>query len=132
LACGGAVVVTVWDLIIDPILSGPTIRAWVWEAGGPYFGIPIHNYAGWLVTTFTVYLAYRTVEQRVRAAPRGPLSARVVALPVAAYGLMLAADLLSGVTPAALWLIGPAVMGPPLILAAWRLRRFRPEPAQAP
>jgi putative membrane protein len=132
LAFAGAVVVTVWDLVIDPILSGPTIRAWVWEAGGPYFSIPIHNYAGWLLTTFTVYLAYRAVEQRVRAAPRGPLSARVVALPVAAYGLMLAADLLSGVTPAALWLIGPAVMGPPLILAAWRLRRFRPEPAQAP
>jgi putative membrane protein len=132
LACAGAVVVTVWDLIIDPILSGPSIRAWVWETGGPYFGIPIHNYLGWLLTTFTVYLAYRAVEQRIRAAPRGPLSARVVALPIAAYGLMLAADLLSGVTPTALWLIGPAVMGPPLVFAAWRLRRLRPEPAQAP
>jgi uncharacterized membrane protein len=122
LACVGAVVMTVWDLIIDPILSGPSIRAWDWEAGGPYFGIPIQNYLGWLLTTFTVYVAYRAIEQRVRPELAGALSARVAALPVAAYGLMLAADLLSGVTPAALLLIGPAVMGPPLIIAAWRLR----------
>ena len=122
LACIGAIVMTVWDLVIDPILSGPSIRAWVWEPGGPYFGIPIHNYLGWLLTTFTVYLTYRAIEQRVRPAPASALSARVAALPIAAYGLMLVANLLSGVTPTALWLIGPAVMGPPLIIAAWRLR----------
>jgi len=57
LAAVSAVVMTLWDLVIDPILSGPSVRAWVWEAGGPYFGIPIQNYAGWLLTTFTVYLA---------------------------------------------------------------------------
>ena len=124
LACVGAVVMTLWDLVIDPILSGPSIRAWVWETGGPYFGIPIQNYLGWLLTTFTVFLTYRAVEQRVWAAPAGPLSAGVVALPVTAYGLMLAADLLSGVTPTWLWVIGPAVMGPPLIIAAWRLRQM--------
>lgn len=124
LACAGAVVMTVWDLVIDPILSGPTIRAWVWETGGPYFGIPIQNYLGWLLTTFTVYLAYRAIEQRFRPEPAGALSARVAALPVAAYGLMLAADLLSGVTPTALWMIGPVVMAPPLIIAAWRLREM--------
>jgi putative membrane protein len=122
LACIGAVVMTAWDLVIDPILSGPTIRAWVWDTAGPYFGIPVQNYLGWLLTTFTVYLTYRAIEQRARPSPAGAQSARVAALPVAAYGLMLAANLLSGVTPAALWLIGPAVMGPPLIIAAWRLR----------
>ena len=124
LACVGAVVMTLWDLVIDPILSGPSIRAWVWETGGPYFGIPIQNYLGWLLTTFTVFLTYRAVEQRVHAVPAGAMSAGVVALPVTAYGLMLAADLLSGVTPTWLWAIGPAVMGPPLIIAAWRLRRM--------
>ena len=124
LAAVGAVVMTAWDLVIDPILSGPSIRAWVWETGGPYFGIPIQNYVGWLLTTFTVYLAYRAIEQCVRATPAGPQGARVVALPVAAFGLMLAADLLSGVTPTALWIIGPAVMGPPLVVAVWRLGKM--------
>jgi putative membrane protein len=124
LAAAGAVVMTVWDLVIDPILSGPSVRAWIWESGGPYFGIPIQNYVGWLATTLTVYLAYRAIEQRSPPAPAGPMTYRIAALPVVAYGLMLAADLLSGVAPAALWLIAPAVMGPPLIVASWRIRQM--------
>lgn len=29
---------------------------WIWEHGGSYFGVPLHNYLGWLLTTFLVYL----------------------------------------------------------------------------
>jgi len=142
LAAASAVVMTAWDLVVDPILSGPSVRAWIWETGGPYFGIPIQNYAGWLLTTFTIYLAYRAFERRwgasagwqgggpVAAArpatPRfgteTPLGPGAAALPVAAYGLMLAANLLSGVTPGALVVVGPIVMGAPIVGAAWRLR----------
>jgi putative membrane protein len=122
LAALSAVVMTVWDLIVDPILAAPNVQAWIWERGGAYFGIPVQNYLGWLVTTFTVYLAYRAVEQRrpIRdyVAGIGPGAA---ALPVAAYGLMLAADLLSGVGPAQLIVIGPVAMGGPLAVASWRL-----------
>jgi uncharacterized membrane protein len=131
LAAVSAVVMTVWDLVIDPILSGPHVRAWIWDGGGQYLGVPIQNYAGWLLTTLTVYVAYRAVEQRVRSAPAGPLDGRVVALPLLAYGLMLAADLLSGITPPALAVIGPVVMGPPLIVAAWRLVNPAGKPAGA-
>jgi putative membrane protein len=53
-----------WDLVVDPILSGPTVGAWVWERGGPYYGVPLQNSLGWIVTTFTVYLLYRAVERR--------------------------------------------------------------------
>jgi putative membrane protein len=142
LAGASAAVMTLWDLVIDPILSGPSVKAWIWENGGPYFGIPIHNYLGWLLTTFTVYLAYRAIEQRWtgrssaaagsstpddgstegRGAPE-PIGPIVASLPVAAYGLMLAADLLSGVAPAGLALVGPVAMGLPLVPAAWRLVR---------
>jgi Carotenoid biosynthesis protein len=126
LAAGSALAMTVWDLVVDPILSGPSARAWVWESGGPYFGIPIQNYAGWLLTTFTVYLAYRAFEQRAAAgsgaaAGAAPLGVGAAALPVAAYGLMLVSDLLSGVEPAGVAVVGPLVMGPPVLLAAWRL-----------
>ena len=120
LAAVSAVVMTVWDLVVDPILSGPSARAWIWENGG-------QNYVGWLLTTFTVYLCYRAVEQRVAAAPLGPVGAAMAALAVAAYGLMLVSDLLSGVAPAGVAVIGPLVMGPPLLIAAWRLWRLRPE-----
>ena len=127
LAALSAVVMTAWDLVVDPILSGPYARAWIWENGGPYFGIPIQNYAGWLLTTFTVYLCYRAVEQRAAPAALGPVSPGVAALPVAAYGLMLVSNLLSGVAPAGVAIIGPLVMGPPLALAAWRIwRLWRP------
>jgi hypothetical protein len=86
------------------------------------------------VTTFTVYLAYRAVEQRWAAGGSsdagggsaggaGDLSPATAALPVAAYGLMLVANLLSGVAPAGLVIIGPLVMGVPLAAVAWRATR---------
>jgi hypothetical protein len=53
-----------------------------------------------------------------------PLGSGVAALPVAAYGLMLVSDLLSGVEPAGVAIVGPLVMGPPVLLAAWRLWRL--------
>ena len=125
LAAASAVAMTVWDLVIDPILSGPSARAWIWESGGPYFGIPIQNYLGWLATTFAVYLAYRAVEQRVASAPVGSMPAWVAALPVAAYSLMLASNLLSGAAPAAVAPIGLVVMGIPIAIATVRLWRIR-------
>ena len=125
LAAASAVAMTVWDLVIDPILSGPSTRAWIWESGGPYFGIPIQNYLGWLATTFTVYLAYRVVEQHVASAPVGSMPAWVAALPVAAYSLMLASNLLSGAAPAAVAPIGLVVMGIPIAIATVRLWRIR-------
>jgi uncharacterized membrane protein len=34
LAAASAVAMTVWDLVIDPILSGPSARAWIWGRAG--------------------------------------------------------------------------------------------------
>jgi putative membrane protein len=128
LAAASAVAMTVWDLVIDPILSGPSARAWIWESGGPYFGIPIQNYLGWLATTFAVYLAYRAVEQHVASAPVGSMPAWVTALPVAAYALMLASNLLSGAAPTAVAPIGLVAMGIPVVVATiglWQIRSPR-------
>ena len=74
LALVGALVMTAWDLVVDPILSGPTVGAWVWERGGPYYGVPVQNYLGWIATTFTIYLLYRSVERRWRLQPVSPAS----------------------------------------------------------
>jgi putative membrane protein len=72
LALLGALVMTARDLEIDPILSGPTVGAWIWERGGPYYGVPVQNSLGWIVTSFTVYLLYRSVERRGTPQPVGP------------------------------------------------------------
>ncbi len=121
LAAMGAAVMTAWDVVVDPILSGPAFRAWVWEQGGPYLGVPVRNYVGWLVTTFTVFALYRAYES-VRPAPiTGASRSLVAALPVAAYGAMLVANLVAG-GPPELAVIGPFVMGVPLLAATLRLR----------
>jgi putative membrane protein len=54
LAALSAMVMTAWDMVMDPGMS--TLgQNWVWEKGGAYFGVPRHNYFGWLLTTFVVY-----------------------------------------------------------------------------
>ncbi len=120
-----AVVMTAWDLVVDPVLSGPSFRAWIWEQGGPYFGIPVQNYLGWLLTTFTVYLIYRLFEWRVGPQPLGSLTPAIAAMPLIAYGSIMISNSLAG-GPEALRVIGPFVMGLPLIAAAARLVKYRP------
>jgi putative membrane protein len=129
LAFLSAMVMTAWDLIIDPILSGPAMRAWVWEDGGPYFDIPLQNYAGWMLTTFVVYLVYRVIEHSTELRPLGPVSAPVAALPLLAYGAMMLSNLLAGGGPAALAVIAPFAMGLPLLAAVERLLRRWPAAA---
>jgi len=54
LAAMAAIVMTAWDTVMDPGMAAA--GNWVWERGGSYFGVPLHNYFGWLLTTFLVYL----------------------------------------------------------------------------
>ena len=119
LAFLSAAVMTAWDLVVDPVLSGPDFKAWIWEQGGPYFGIPIQNYVGWMLTTFTVYLVYRWFERRASVKPIGPLTTALALMPLIAYGSIMISNSLAG--PDALRVIGPFVMGLPLIAAATRL-----------
>jgi putative membrane protein len=116
-------VMTAWDLVVDPLLSAPAVGAWVWEKGGPYFGIPLRNFFGWMLTTFMVYFLYRFFEGRAAQKPLGPLSPGVAALPLVAYGSMLVSSSF-GVEPKALAVIGPFVMGLPLAAAATGLARY--------
>jgi uncharacterized membrane protein len=119
----GGMVMTAWDLSVDPILSGPNMRAWIWHDGGPYFGIPVQNYAGWLLTTFTVYLLYRLYERAVAPRPLAGLTFGVAALPLVAYAAMALSDMLVG--DPALWVITPFTMGLPVLVAGGRLLDLR-------
>jgi putative membrane protein len=67
----GAVVMTAWDLVMDPMMVAGD--HWVWEEPGAYFGIPIQNYLGWFVTTFVTFWLFLTLarihpEQQDRSA----------------------------------------------------------------
>jgi len=55
-AAAGGLVMTAWDLIMDPVMvSG---GHWVWDTNGVYFGIPLQNYWGWWLTVFVTYALY--------------------------------------------------------------------------
>jgi putative membrane protein len=48
----GAYLLTAWDLVLDPAMAHPglALTFWVWHQSGPYFGMPIQNFAGWTAT----------------------------------------------------------------------------------
>jgi carotene biosynthesis associated membrane protein len=43
---------TVWDLVLDPAMAHKSlpVKFWEWSQTGPYFGMPIQNFAGWTAT----------------------------------------------------------------------------------
>ncbi len=52
----GGVVMTAWDLAMDPLMvSG---GHWVWDVQGAYFGVPLQNYGGWWLTVFVAFLLF--------------------------------------------------------------------------
>ena len=115
LALVGAVAMTAWDLSMDPVMV--RLGAWVCHVPGPYFGITLRNYLGWLETTFVVFLLYRLFEGRWPARPNSSLA--FAYLPVVAYAftwLRATADNLLNGDPA-LGLIAFFAMGS-FVLAA--------------
>jgi uncharacterized membrane protein len=117
-----AVIMTAWDLVVDPYLSGPTERAWIWEGGdGQYFGVPLHNFGGWLLTTFTIYFLFQLLlERKFQMHSSRPLTTSIILLPLIGYGAVMVANIIPG-EPPELRIIGPIVMGIPLAIAASRL-----------
>src|SRR5215210_5108683 len=44
-----AVLLTLVDGVLDP--GAASLGFWVWSEGGPYYGVPISNYLGWLFSS---------------------------------------------------------------------------------
>lgn len=69
-----ALIMTFNDLALDPISS--TIKGdWTWVDGGAYFGVPIHNFYGWVGTIFVFTILVGLLLLR-------PTSAQMIARPV--------------------------------------------------
>ena len=73
---------TAWDVIMDPLMVAG--GHWVWDQDGAYFGIPVQNYAGWMLTGFLMYMLYTILERRF---PAPPLSSQGKHQPLAAYAI---------------------------------------------
>lgn len=46
---------TTWDLVLDPAMAYDELplKFWVWHETGPYYGMPIRNFIGWMLTGAT-------------------------------------------------------------------------------
>ncbi len=116
-------VMTAWDLTMDPLMAGE-VKAWIWTEGGSYFNIPFQNFIGWVVTVATCAMAFRMAASKLPLKPLGTPRRWVLMLPLLGYGLLSFGDLFVGY-PLATRVISPFVMGVPLLAAT--LRVFAPE-----
>jgi uncharacterized membrane protein len=66
-------IMTAWDFAQDPVWS-TLLHAWRWFDGGIWFGVPLTNYAGWLLTVFLIYVVFAFYLRRVvpTSAARAP------------------------------------------------------------
>jgi putative membrane protein len=104
-----ALAFTAWDLYLDPQMVGWGL--WVWDVSGSYFGIPLANFAGWLLISALI-----TALARPPALPQTPL--------IVIYALVW---LIEAAGQALFWgLPGPALWGfvgmGVFVALAWRRR----------
>lgn len=109
----GAVILTAWDLALDPAMSHVTVY-WLWESTGPYYGMPWINLAGWLFTSLLLMVALVLLRARawVEELPGPWLAAFYSANVLLPLGMVAAAGLVGSV---AVTLTAYAV----LFLLAW-------------
>jgi uncharacterized membrane protein len=116
LAAVAAFVMTGWDVVMDPGMAAA--GNWTWEDGGAYFGVPRHNYLGWLLTTFLVYWIAGWLW---RSATRKSTTTQIfAALPVIVYGFFAVRYVAENRIPA-LQLVAMFSMGVPALVALVRL-----------
>ncbi|HEY6467177.1 MAG TPA: carotenoid biosynthesis protein [Candidatus Acidoferrales bacterium] len=100
-------VMTAWDFSMDPVWADID-HAWVWRDGGSYYGVPISNFLGWILTT---YVFYQLFALYVRNRVSMPSSARHWRLAILFYATSAAGNLL---------VAAPASLGAVFVDAAGR------------
>src|SRR5215213_6260875 len=116
-------VLTAWDVLMDPLASGPNALSWVWEQGGAYYGVPAQNFIGWILTGFTVVVCYRLYERFAPARPLARQTRTMLALPLLVYGLLTVQMMVRHDAPTEWPVLAAFVMGFPLVAALSQLFR---------
>src|SRR5262249_4682532 len=81
-------VMTAWDLVMDPYMT--QAQGWIWEQGGAYLGVPRRSFAGWMLTTVTIYSLYGWWEQhRSRRVAAAEAPWWLDGLPLLAYAALV-------------------------------------------
>jgi len=80
----GLIVVAI-DLFMDPLMVFHD--KWGWSGGGPYFGIPVGNFAVWFLVTVVTTGSFRVFEWRFAQQPK-QVDPSVHVAPVVAYAAL--------------------------------------------
>jgi uncharacterized membrane protein len=119
-AASGAVIMTAWDLGMDPVMAAG--EHWVWEVEGAYFGIPLQNFWGWWLTTFVTFALF-IILARIRPPLRQPEEQGSDRLAVLSYALTGGSTVITAVQNG---LVGPALVVffamLPWVVAGWAKR----------
>jgi hypothetical protein len=87
----GLLVLTI-DWILDPLASW--LKFWIWKTPGPWFGIPLDNFAGWFFMVFSFSIVNRTLRAVVPRFVSGWLEKVIVAVATIVISIgMLTAEL---------------------------------------
>ena len=100
-AAVGGLVMTAWDLVMDPMMVSS--GHWVWDdltskSNGSYHGIPLQNFWGWWLTVFTTFALYLLISGKATKTPEAKfdrlamLSYLVTALGIVIISLVSKAD----------------------------------------
>ncbi len=100
----GALVMTAWDLVMDPMMVAGD--HWVWEEPGAYFGIPLQNFLGWWLTTFVTFWLFLTLARIIPKQDRSNDS--FIQLAIWSYAIVGLSTIL---TDFLFGLDGPAMVG---------------------
>ena len=120
-----ALIVTAYDLGVDPYMVYK-LKAWIMvKQDGWWFGETLQGFVGWMLVAFAIVLAFRLLLRRVAqpAHARAP-RLRDVLVPLALYGALMLFEATQGV-PSETRTIALFVMGIPLFCAACGLARWR-------
>lgn len=117
-----ALVATSFDLVLDPYMVYK-VKAWVWDGmklHDGYFGIPPHNYYGWICTAFVLALVVQGLHARMVTVPGEPRTMLTILAPVALYASYWLAYARQGY-PDAVRVVALVAMGIPAIaaIASW-------------
>lgn len=77
-----------WDVMVDPLAVHAGI--WAWEPPGPFYGVPLSNFAGWFLVVTILSLVARAVWSRDARAPVGGSRSLAAILPALLMGSSLA------------------------------------------
>jgi putative membrane protein len=127
LALLGAMVVTCYDLGVDPYMVY-VLKAWIMtEKDGWWFGETVQGFAGWMFVSFAILFAFRRLARVRPASNRGNVvlpTLRHVAVPLSVYAGLMVFQVLLGY-PVEARTIALFAMGFPLLAAIVGLLRWQ-------